>query len=451
MPKLNASGYRGIWGTDLNEQIAYEFGRAFARSTVKKGGTKILVGRDARKTGGQIFTAIAAACAAEHLTIEYAGILPTPSMLFLIRTLGYDGGVMITASHNPPVYNGLKFISTGGLFCNALEIEQIEACRIALTPEEKIYSPAPDTTSVVDNKKFRDLHIAQVVAGVDVTLIKSKKYKVLHDPINSAGAVIGRELLEQLGCEVIQINGEQNGAFAHMPEPLAENLSQIAQAVTTHGAAVGFAQDPDADRLVIVDEKGVVVFEEYTLSLGVKNILGKEKGDIVINMSASSTNETLATKNGGKTYRSKVGEANVVEMMREKNAIVGGEGGGGIIYPKINPARDSLVGMALTLELMARENKTVSELVASLPQYMMKKDKMTFVGDLQKLYTNLTSVFTGATINTLDGVRFDFPDSAWIHIRPSNTEPLLRIIGEAQTQNRIDELFATVGLTLKSL
>lgn len=463
MPILNVSGYRGIWGTDLNEQIAFEFGLAFAQFIKNHGGLpaqaghKILVGRDARKTGGAILGALQSAFKNEGLEIEYAGIIPTPSMLFLIKKLGFDGGIMITASHNPPEYNGLKFINSSGLFATQKEIEEITKNKENLsTQATPVCSPEDSTLPHVkhvgdnDNSKFRKLHIDEILKNIDVNLIKNKKFKVALDPINSAGSIITQELLKELDCEVYAINTEQNGEFAHEPEPLPKNLGQIGKAVLDSKSDVGFAQDPDADRLVIVNEKGEVLFEEYTLALSIKSVLSKNSGDIAVNMSTSRINEDIAKQYSGKTYYSKVGEANVVTMIQATNSIMGGEGSGGVIYPKINTARDSLVGIALTLELMAREEKSISEIADSLPKYFMKKDKLTFSGNLNNFYEKLKITFKDATLNNLDGVRFDWIDSSWIHIRPSNTEPIVRIIGEAKDENRINALFDQVRLTLNS-
>ncbi len=461
MPILNVSGYRGIWGTDLNEQIAFEFGLAFAKFIKNHNGKKILVGRDARKTGGAIFGALQSAFQKEGLEIEYAGIIPTPSMLFLIKKLGFDGGIMITASHNPPEYNGLKFINSSGLFATQKEIEEITKNKETLLNSFPYPGDRGNLETENDNTKFRKFHIDEILKNIDVDLIKNKKFKVALDPINSAGSIITQELLKELSCEVYAINTEQNGEFAHEPEPLPKNLGQIGKAVLDSKSDVGFTQDPDADRLVIVNEKGEVLNEEYTLALSVKSVLSKNPGDIVINMSTSRINEDIAKQYGGKTYYSKVGEANVVAMIQVTNSIMGGEGGGGVIYPKINTARDSLVGIALTLELMARparhpeegaggEEKSISEIADSLPKYFMKKDKITFSGDLNNFYEKLKITFQDTTLNTLDGVRFDWADSSWIHIRPSNTEPIVRIIGEAKDENRINSLFDQVRLTLNS-
>jgi phosphomannomutase len=447
-PKLNVSGYRGIWGKDLDEKIAFEFGLTFARTVKKRGGRKILIGRDARKTGSQIFKAIKSAAEKERLKIEYAGIIPTPSMLLLVKKLSLDGGIMITASHNPPEYNGLKFINKNGFFTTQEENEEIEGNRKNLTEEEKKFSQIEDKKEIYDNSNFRKIHIDEILKNIDADLIRSKKFKVAHDPINSAGSIITKELLEELGCEVFQINEEQNGEFAHEPEPLAKNLGQLAEAVLKSKAEIGFAQDPDADRLVLVNEKGEILNEEYTLALTVKSVLSKSPTDVVVNISTSRISEDLANACGRKVFKTKVGEPNVVKKMMETGVLIGGEGNGGVIYSKINLARDSLVGIALILELMAKEDKKISEIADNLPKYFMKKDKIIFSGDLNFLFNNLKRKFKDASVNTLDGIRFDWLDSSWIHIRPSNTEPIVRIIGEAKGENRINTIFNQVRLTL---
>ncbi|MFZ3016062.1 MAG: phosphoglucosamine mutase [Minisyncoccia bacterium] len=445
-PKLNVSGYRGIWNKDLDEQIAFNFGQAFAKMIKAQNGSKILIGRDARKTGPQIFEAIKLALEKENIKYEYAGIIPTPSILLLVKKLSFDGGIMITASHNPPEYNGLKFINKRGLFATQKEIEEIEENRKNLIKNQENFLQVENEN--YDNSDYRKIHIDEVLKNIDVNLIKSKKFKVAHDPINSAGSIITKELLEKLGCEVFQINGEQNGEFAHEPEPILKNLGQLAKAVSENNSNIGFAQDPDADRLVLVNEKGQILNEEYTLALAVKNVLSKNPSDVVVNMSTSRMSEDLVNNYGKKIHRTKIGEANVVEKMMEIGSIVGGEGNGGVIYFPISSSRDSLAGIAFILELMAKENKPISVIIDDLPKYIIKKDKITFSGDLNLLYDSLKSEFKNVTVDTLDGVRFDWPDSSWIHIRPSNTEPIVRIIGEAKDENRINALFKQVKLTL---
>jgi len=444
-PKLTVSGYRAIWNKDLNESIVFEYTLAFAKMIKKYGDknkNKILVGRDARKTGMTILSAVEDALKKEGLEVEYVGIIPTPSVLLLVKKLSALGGIIITASHNPKEYNGLKFVMDTGLFTIQKEVNEIEEIRKNLTDEEKKYEKdTKEELQEIDNKRFREIHISEILKHINVNLIKSKKFKVALDPINSAGSLITQEFLKELGCEVSVINGKLNGEFAHEPEPILKNLSQICEAVSKNNSDIGFAQDPDADRLVVIDEHGVFLSEEYTLALAVKNVLSKNKSDVVVNMSTSRMCEDIANTYERKTYKTKIGEANVMEKMMQIGSIIGGEGNGGVIYTKVHFSRDSLTGIGLILELMATENKSISEIIKEIEPYIMKKDKIIFSGNLETLYWKLKNEFHDASINTEDGVRFDWPDFSWIHIRPSNTEPIIRIIGEAKNEKRINLIF----------
>lgn len=458
-PKLSVTGYRAIWGTDLNENIAYIYARSYAKTVKekyieKKENIKILVGRDGRTTGPLILGAIRQAFRDEGIPISYAGILPTPTMLLLVKKLNFDAGVMITASHNPIEYNGIKFIVEGGRLTNAQETLEIQKHFDNLTMEEKFVdiNILEKIEPNIDNTEYRKIHVDEILKNVDVELIKSKKFRVALDPINSGGSIITQELLKELGCNVSVINGEMTGLFAHRPEPLPENLEQIAKFTLEQSCDIGFAQDPDADRLVVVNEKGIIVSEECTLTLCVKNILNKTAGDLVINLSTSSMSADIAEALGRKVYRTKIGEANVVQKILEINAPIGGEGSSGAIYPSINTARDSLVGIALVLELLAKENKKISEIENELPKYFMRKDIWPMGMDLNVMYKNIKIHFKNTNqnpkINEDDGIRLDFPDSSWIHLRPSNTEPIIRLFGEAKTLERLNALFDEVKLTL---
>ncbi len=446
--KLAVTGYRGVWGESLNEQIAFEYIRSFARFIKSKGGKKILIGKDTRASGEKILACAQEAFKKEGVEIVHAGVVPTPSILLLVRKLGLDGGVMITASHNPIQYNGIKFIVKGGRMINEGEVVEIENFRGTMSDAEKIPELSEKAEINIDNSNFRRMHIDEILKAVNVEKIKEKKFKVALDSINGTGVIITQELLKELGCEVHIINETQDGNFAHIPEPLPENLGQIATKVSEVKADIGFAQDPDADRLVVVDEKGTVINEEYTLVFVVKNILNKEKGTVVVNIQTSRMNEELAKEYGQPLLYSKVGEGNLIETMSRVNAIVGGEGGGGAIYPKINTARDSLVGIALILELLATENKKVSEIVESLPRYVSRKAKIPLLEDVATVYRKLKERFADAILDESDGVCFSWTDSAWISVRPSTTEPLIRIIGEAKTPERIESVLEQVKLTL---
>lgn len=294
---------------------------------------------------------------------------------------------------------------------------------------------------------FIQNHIQQILKHIDAESIRARKFKVAVDMTNGAGCVMTPELFKELGIELVPLNNIPSGKFTHKPEPLKENLGEIEALVKKENCDLGFAQDPDADRLVVINENGEMISEEYTVALGMEAILCKDNAEnkiIVVNMSTSQMNTDIATKYRAKCVRSKVGEANVVGEMLKNNAIAGGEGGGGVIYPTINFARDSFVSMALVLELLAGRNQTVTEVIASLPKYYMKKDKVNVNGELKEIYSKLKEHFSGGIVNELDGLRLDFPDSSWVHIRPSNTEPIIRLYGEAKNEERISSLFVEV-------
>ncbi len=433
-PKLAVSGYRGIWGKTLTEEIAREFARAFGAYLISKNHTNILIARDGRESGPVLLEAIADELLTLGVDVTDMGMMATPVIPFLVRTEKFGGAIIVTASHNPIEYNGLKFVTSSGSFTTENEVAEIEKLR-----GEKVQSLSRTSIRKNGSGLFQK-YLQSILKNVDVESIARKHFKVAFDPINSVGSTLTPELFDNLGVAFAGINTDPSGIFAHEPEPLPKNLTGLQKIVRDLKCDAGFAQDPDGDRLVICDENGDIPSEETMLALCVKAVLLKKAGDVVINMSTSNMSRDIAESFARKTFRSKVGEANVVVMMKEKDAVVGGEGGGGIIWPEANLARDSFVGISLILELMARENKKLSELVSELPKYVMQKEKLTFSGDIDALYEKLKRGFKDAEINTLDGIRFDFADNSWIHIRPSNTEPVLRIIGEAKTEERISEL-----------
>jgi phosphomannomutase len=456
-PTLTVSGYRGIWGESLTEEIARTYAHAFMRLLQEKTPAPIiLLGRDGRESGTILKKVLIEELEKRGAHIIDGDILPTPTVLFGVRTHKYDGAIIITASHNPIEYNGLKFVMSDGLFADTEEVEKIQAYEseiawggVPSSPKTtgsvgNIFSslftkkPSPDLT-VHD---FAREHADQILKHINVEKIRSRKFKVAVDMINASACVVDPYLFEQFGATLIPLNNIPNGKFTHKPEPLAENLIEIAALVKTSGADIGFAHDPDADRLVVIDEYGSIVSEEHTLALGVENVLSKNPGNtVVINMSTSETNCDIAKKYGGKCVRTKVGEANVVQGIREHQALIGGEGGGSSIYPTINLARDSFVSLALVLELLAERNQTVSECMGTLPIYSMRKDKVAVVDTLDGMYMRMKSHFTQGSINELDGLRLDFPDHSWIHLRPSNTEPIVRLYGEALTEEKVNSLF----------
>jgi len=466
-PKLTVSGYRGIWGESLTNEIVENYTKSFikfVKENINESPT-VLLGRDGRESGPEIKKVIIKTLEDSGVNFIDGDILPTPTVLFAVRKHKYDGAIIITASHNPREYNGLKFVTNKALFTNEKEVEIIKENYEEILNEEnkklhqkilsgntnnfllKIFSARLASLRKFPRKNilipiFTREHADEIIKNINVEKIRSHKFKVGVDMINASACVLDPYLFEKLGVKLIPLNNIPNGKFGHKPEPLRENLEDIGRIVKENNCNLGFAHDPDADRLVVINENGVVISEEYTLALGVEAVLSKNLNNkVVINMSTSQMSKDIAEKYNGKCFRTKVGEANVVAGIIENNAIIGGEGGGGIIYPKINMARDSFVSLALILELLAERNQTVSECVNSLPKYEMKKDKVPVVGSLSEMYSKMKNHFKDREINELDGLRLDFSDNSWIHLRPSNTEPIVRLYGEAKTKEQIEKLF----------
>jgi len=465
-PKLTVSGYRGIWKKSLDNKIIENYTKSFikfVKENISENPT-ILLGRDGRESGPEIRETIIKTLFCLGVHFVDGDILPTPTILFAVNKNKYDSAIIITASHNPREYNGLKFVTNKALFTDESEVEKIKENYLknliegnknkkfsfsSLFPHFSIFLHSPTCTIAPSTKSshlnFTQEHADQILKHINVEKIRSQKFKIAVDMINASACVVDPYIFEQLGVELIPLNNIPDGKFAHKPEPIKENLNDIALLVKEKNCNIGFAHDPDADRLVVINEKGEILSEEYTLALGVEAILSKNRNNkVVVNMSTSQMNKDIALKYGGDCIRTKVGEANVVAGIIQNNAIIGGEGGGGIIYPTINMARDSFVSFALILELLSERNQTISECIESLPKYIIRKDKMPIQGNLGDMYLKIKNYYKDATVNELDGLRLDFSDSSWLHIRPSNTEPIVRIYGEAKTQERIDELFGEI-------
>ncbi len=289
---------------------------------------------------------------------------------------------------------------------------------------------------------FTKEHADEILKNVNVEAIRTRKFKVAVDMINASACVMDPYLFQELGVELIPINGIPNGKFAHKPEPLRENLGEIMKITKEIKADLGFIHDPDADRLVIIDETGEIISEEYSVVFGIENILSKNPGKpVVINLSTSQMGADIAKKYGSECFRAKIGEPNVVFEMIKRNAIIGGEGNGGVIYPKINFVRDSFTTLSLVLELLAERKQSVSQIVETLPKYFIKKDTWPMGANLNEMYSKLKSHFKDTEVDEQDGVRLQFSDGSWLHLRPSNTEPIIKLYGEAKTQEQIDGLF----------
>jgi len=446
--RINVSGYRGIWGDSLTKEVVILYTRAFVSFLKEKNpNPKILIGRDGRESGPEILQIILNEL--KNLRIEgiNGDVLPTPTVLFSVRNHSYSGAIIITASHNPIEYNGLKFVNDKALFTINEEVKTINKYyeeEIEKYNKGETNVDQPNNTEIkISDIPFTKEHADKILENINVEAIRSKKFKVAVDMINASACVMDPYLFEQLGVEVFPLNNIPNGKFGHRPEPLRENLGDIEKLVIEKGVDVGFVHDPDADRLVTVTEKGIVVSEENSIALAIENVLSKNPGKpIVLNLSTSQRGADIAKKYRSECFRTKIGEGFVVEGMIAHNAIISGEGNGGVIYPAINTARDSFVGLSLILELMAERNKSISTLMDELPQYIIKKDKWSVVGvNLTEIYRKLKVIFSDAKYDEQDGIRFDFSDGSWLHLRPSNTEPIIRLFGEAKTQSRIDELF----------
>ncbi len=438
---MSVSGIRGIVGETMTPELILKVGSAFAKYTNKG---KIVIGRDSRPTGQAISESIGSVLTLSGCDVIDLGIVPTPTVQLIVEELKADGGIVISASHNPVEWNAFKLINKKGTFLNSREINRF----FALMEEDFKYVKWDKVGSITHNNDSEDLHIKKVIEIVKSQKIKKKKFKVVLDSVNGAGSNITIELLKRFGCKVVPLYCDITGLFPRGAEPLQENLRDLSKKVIQESADIGFAQDPDADRLAIVDENGRPVGEENTISLVVEHLLSKEKGRVVVNLSTTKTVEDVANNYDVKFKRTSVGEINVVDDMRKNGARIGGEGNGGVISPEVHLGRDSLVGIGYILEMMADRGKMISQLVDDLPQYIMKKGKVKFDQSMNtaQVFSRLKKTYKGEKISEIDGLRIDFKrdenfKGGWIHLRPSNTEPIFRIIAEGITQKQVSAIY----------
>lgn len=428
---ISVSGLRGVVGQTLTPAVAARYISAYM-AVLPTG--SVVVTRDGRASGAELAESVCGAIAASGRQPLNAGPAATPTTGVLVRELGCVAGVQISASHNPAEWNGLKLFSAAGRVIPAAEGQQVLdrfATAEELAPTTTSGEPVLDTTSA---------HLGLVEKIVDVRAIQTKNYRVLLDANHGAGAVLGRKLLERLGCQVTVLGEEPDGQFAHTPEPTAENLASVLSQVTQVGAAIGFCQDPDADRLALVDETGRYVGEEYTPAVCVDHVLrtaavNAAAGPVVTNCSTSRMTQDLAEQYAVPFHHAAVGEANVVDKMLEVDALLGAEGNGGVIDPRVGLVRDSFVGMALVLDAMAARDLPLSQLVDELPRYAIHKAKVAV--DRQAIpaaLDRLQAHFSEAASSRLDGLRLDWPEEKkWLLVRASNTEPIVRLFCEAPT------------------
>ena len=441
---IGVSGTRGTVGGTLTPPVVGRMAAAFAVWLDEQGDPgrplKVVFGRDSRPSGPWVRDAAAAALTASGVEVVDLDVVTTPGVAMMVQHLGADAGVVATASHNPIEWNGLKFLTKGAVAPPppaAARIKQLfEQSASRFVRVEHLRPPQR-------NSETHALHVRRVTDRIDVLGVSSKRFKVVLDSVNGAGCVATAMLLGKLGCELVHIHNTPNGQFPHEPEPTAKNLTGLCDEVRRQRAAVGFAQDPDADRLAVVDEHGTYIGEEYTLALAAQLLLSKKPGLAVTNLSTSRMIDDVAARTGGRVIRTPVGEANVIDTMLRDGAVVGGEGNGGVIDARIVPGRDSLVGIAYVLQLMAATGKTVSQLVAELPRYEIVKTKFECRREdadraVAAVRAELASE-TGVTVDVQDGIRIDWLDErSWVHARPSNTEPIMRIIAEAPDRGTAD-------------
>lgn len=441
------SGIRGTIGGHAGDNLTpldvVKFTTAYARLIAERNpGRKltIVVGRDARISGEMVANLVEGTLLGCGVDVVNVGLCTTPGTELAVTAHKADGGIIITASHNPRQWNALKLLNGDGEFLSDAEGKRV----LAMAEEEDYAYPEIDGIGhVVSRESYNERHIEQVLALplVDVEAVRARKFKVVVDAVNSVGGVVMPELLRRLGCEVVELNCEPTGEFAHNPEPLPQNLTEIAEVIVREKADLGIVVDPDVDRLAFVNEDGTMFVEEYTLVAVADYVLSHKVGNTVSNLSSSRALRDVTERRGGHYYASAVGEVNVVAKMKEVGAVIGGEGNGGVIYPELHYGRDALVGTALFLTYLAQRGLTMTQLRATYPAYFASKNKieLTPAIDVDKVLREIKTRYAGEQVNDIDGVKIDFAEN-WVHLRKSNTEPIIRVYTEAKSMEEADAL-----------
>ena len=436
--KISISGVRGVIGQSLTPTLLTRFAQAFGTHT---GSGTIVVGRDPRTSGEMVKHAVIAGILSSGGRVVDIGVCPVPTVQMQVRRRRANGGIAITASHNPAEWNALKFIGANGLF---LDSGQARELLDIYHQGEYTKVGGEEIRSVEEVEGATAAHIKAVIDALGTLPPAKKRLRVVLDSCNGAGSIVGPKLLEALGAEVIPINVTPDGSFPRPAEPLPENLGDLCAAVKQHDADVGFAQDMDADRLAIVSEQGSPIGEDYTLVLATLYVLGHEAGPVVANLSTTSALEDVTKKFGCPLFLTKIGEVNVTDKMQQANAVIGGEGNGGVIYPRINFARDSLVGMALVLHLLAESGKTITQLLDQFPRYSVVKEKMLCPSEkIPAVLKMLRQEYEKFPLDTRDGVKVTLPEG-WFLVRGSNTEPIVRVVAESRSESQAREIVARV-------
>ncbi len=449
---VSVSGVRGRVGEALTPEIIAKFAAGFgawARRNAGGNRARIVVGRDSRVSGPMFQQVVHSALQSVGCDVIDVGMVPTPTIQLAVEHHHAAGGLAITASHNPIEWNALKFIGPSGLFLDGSQSAEMRSVVDGTIPRAQW-----DELGVVSvDAGASERHIEMVLSLplIDRAGIAARGFHVALDCVRGAGGAFMPQLLERLGCRVTAINLETDGRFPRPPEPVAENLGELEELVRSSGADVGFAVDPDVDRLALVSNEGKAIGEDYTLALAAKVVLGKREGNIVTNLSTSRIVDDIAAERGRQVVRAPVGEVNVATRMRDEGAPVGGEGNGGVILAEMHLGRDAPLGAALILQLLLDEGKQLSEVVASYPRYFIVKDKLDRPSaPLDTVYASLRDTFPDAEIDTQDGLRLTWPDR-WVHVRPSGTEPIVRVIAEAPSRAAAEDLIAQCRVPLDAL
>ncbi len=453
------SGIRGTIGGAPGEGLSpldvVKFTAAYAtwaKKNINKDKITIVVGRDARISGPMVDKIVVGTLMGCGANVINLGLATTPTTELAVTMEKADGGIILTASHNPKQWNALKLLNNKGEFLSGADGEQI----LAIAEKESFnFADVDDLGNVTEDNSYIQKHVDHVcnLNLVDLEAIKKANFTVAIDCVNSVGGTYLPPLLKALGVkEIIELYCEPNGQFPHNPEPLPENLTEISTLIKDKKADVGFVVDPDVDRLAIVNEDGSMFGEEYTLVAVSDYILSQNKGNTVSNLSSTRALRDVTEKHGGKYSAAAVGEVNVVTKMKETNAVIGGEGNGGVIYPESHYGRDALVGIGLFLTHLAKSGKKCSELRASYPEYFISKNKIELTPDLDvdKILIDMKEKYQSEQVNDIDGVKIDFPDK-WVHLRKSNTEPIIRIYSEAHTENEAEDLATKIIQDIKTI
>jgi phosphomannomutase len=447
---IGVSGIRGRVGEALTPEVVARYAAGFGAWAVRGGGSSaVVVGRDSRVSGPLFHRVVLSALESVGCTVIDIGLTTTPTCQLAVEHHHAAGGLMISASHNPIEWNALKFIGPTGLF-----LENAEGVEMRALVERGIPRVSWDGLGHVErDDRAVERHIDRVLAipYLDVDGIRRRKYTVALDCVRGAGAVIMPQLLDRLGCTVTAINLETDGRFPRPPEPVPENLGDLERLVLQAGAAVGFAVDPDVDRLALVSDAGRAIGEDFTLALAARLVLRHRRGPLVTNLSTSRIMEDVAGAAGVPVIRAPVGEVNVAVRMRDERAPIGGEGNGGVILAEMHLGRDAPVGAALVLQLLHEENRTLTQIVSELPRYVIVKDKLDRPDtSLDTVYQALRTAFPDAATDLQDGLRLSWPDR-WVHVRPSGTEPIVRVIAEAPTSQDAQDLVRRARVPLDAL